>query len=479
MLVRTLPKLILLLCPLLFLGYFISRHTPTRGPAVQQLGSWLKKEKSPPASNDGEQHSLLAGSKDIIHLPIPPGPYVDVDDDGRPIVHRAVYNELNSLSTPNGDYIRIHFGGIAAYNPSIIPHPRKHDLWIIIAYQEESRKDDNGPLTELTCNAGFLNGVLTCAERPVPVPLTVHKPHCKGNMAYFNFAPGARDARVVHGPDAPYILYGSHSEHTCLGVYIQDLRTLLDDYVVESAISTLFTTPKELQRPPPLKDLEKNYFLFWDFNNKLFVHHDISPKRVFAQVEFDGSVGPDLAPKAAATDDACMARYMPVTSSEQESIHQATNSLSVTLCKRLDPACKPGPENTFIMHIFHFKSFYDWHSVYEPYVVLFQREAPFAMHAISKKPLWIQGRDTLTAMTGAIHWENRKLPPGHSEMFYVTSMSWKTHGQRYHGYIDDELFVSFGIEDTRPAVIDVLAGDLLRDMGSCAGVKPSLPTEIK
>lgn len=469
MLVRGFSKLILLICSCTILGLFLrsQRYLETQG--VQQINRLFK--KTGPASISVNE-PLIVGSKDIIHLPVPPDPKVDVDDDGKPIVSWSLYNELVSLSSSNGDFIRIHFGGVAAYNPSIIPHPRKHDLWIIIAYQEESRKDDDGPLTELTCNAGFLNGVLTCAEKPVPVPLTVHEPHCKGDLAYFNFAVGARDARVVHGPHAPYILYGAHSEHTCLGVYIQDLRTLLEDYVVESAIATLFTTPKELQRPPPVKELEKNYFLFWDLENRLYVHHDISPKRVFAVVDFDGNVGEDLAPAAAENDDACMARYMPVIGTKDESIHQATNSLSITLCKRLDPACKSGPENTFIMHIFHFKSFIDWHSVYEPYVVLFNQQAPFALHAIAKRPLWIRGRDMLTPFSGAIPWEGRQLPVGHSEMFYITSMSWKTHGQRYHGYIDDELLVAFGVEDSRPGVIDVLAGDLLRDMGYCSTVMP-------
>ncbi|KAK5452079.1 hypothetical protein LTS15_007802 [Exophiala xenobiotica] len=477
MLIRTSSRLVLLICPLLYLAWFISRRVSSQNHARRQLQHWLRQEE-PLVGDNNDGQAALAGSKDIIHLPIPPGPVAEVDDDGKPIVYGSVYNELYSLTSANGEYIKIHFGGIAAYNPNIIPHPRKHDLWIVIAYQEETRKHDNGPLTELTCNAGFLNGVLTCADKPVAVPLTVHEPHCKGDLAYFNFATGSRDARVVHGPDAPYILYGSHSQQTCLGVYMQDLRTVLADYVVESAISTLFKEPKELQRPPPVKDLEKNFFVFWDFDNKMYVHHDISPKRVFAQLEFDGNIGPDLAPGAATTDEACMARYMPVLSSDQESNHQATNSLSITLCKRADPTCKPNAENTFIMHIFHFKSFYDWHSIYEPYVVLFQQQAPFAMHAIAKKPLWIHGRDVLTEMTGAIKWEGRQLPPGHSEMFYITSMSWKAHGQRYHGYIDDVLFLAFGIEDTRPAVMDVPAGDLLRDMGSCTIVKAPAQTEI-
>ncbi|KAI1610038.1 hypothetical protein EDD36DRAFT_458211 [Exophiala viscosa] len=470
MLVRAFPKLLIVVLPLLFLGYFFSGygHSRTSGEetTLPRLSRWLQQSQSSD-SGESEQASLLADSRDIIHLPIPPPPIVDVDDDGRAVVDRSLYREVYSASSLNGEFIRIHFGGIPAYNPNIIPHPTKHDLWIIVAQEEQTHEPHHDVITELICDAGFLNGVLTCAEKPVPIPLKIHEPHCKGDMAYFNFALGSRDARVVYGPDAPYILYGSHSEMTCLGVWVQDLRVVLEDYVVESAIANLFREPAELHRPPPHKDLEKNFFLFWDHDHKLYVHHDISPRRVFAQVEMDGSVGPDLAPAAASTDEICMARYMPAFDKDHESIHQATNSLSITLCKRADPGCKPGPENTFIMHVFHFKSFYDWHGVYEPYVVLFNQQAPFALHAISKKPFWIHGRDVLSEMTGAISWENKEKPARHSEMFYITSLSWKTHGQRYHGYIDDELFISFGIEDSRPGVMDVIAGDLLQDLGMC------------
>lgn len=52
-------------------------------------------------------------------------------------------------------------------------------------------------------------------------------------------------------------------------------------------------------------------------------------------------------------------------------------------------------------------------------------------------------------------------------MFYITSMSWKSHAQKYHGYIDDVIFVAFGVEDTMAGVIDVLAGDLLQDLAFC------------
>ena len=50
----------------------------------------------------------------------------------------------------------------------------------------------------------------------------------------------------------------------------------------------------------------------------------------------------------------------------------------------------------------------------------------------------------------------------------MTSLSWNTHGQKYHGYSDDVLFIAFGIEDSKTAAIDIVAGELLMDLGLCS-----------
>jgi hypothetical protein len=396
-----------------------------------------------------------------------------IDDNYEPLPETEDCREIFSLTTSDRKFFTIYLGGDTAYNPSLIPHPTQHDLWIVIAQHEQSDKE--GSLSEelLVCTAGFFNGVLLCTGTPTVLPVTQSiQGSCEGDLAYYNFRTGPRDARMFYGPEAPYIAYGSQSTYTCLSIWLQDVRMLLQDFRLEQmTLVKLFKRASEVQRPPPVKGVEKNFFVFWDSENKAYVHHDIYPHRVFAQLSFDGSVGPDLAPAIASKDGICMAKYMPTVVSTHESIHQATNSLSVTLCRRTDPICVPSDANTFLMTIFHHKSYYDWHSVYEPYVMLFQRSAPFAIYAISQRPLWIHGRGPLNKDTHAVHYENnpdRALPEGHSEMFYITSMSWRSHDQRYHGYIDDPMFLAFGIEDSRPAAMDVLAGDLLQDLGFCA-----------
>jgi len=213
--------------------------------------------------------------------------------------------------------------------------------------------------------------------------------------------------------------------------------------------------------------------LFWDgdaknVNSSGYAHYDIYPKRAFAKIAWNGTAGPDLAPAAAANDEKCMKAYMPKVAEKLESIHQATNSLRITLCKRDDTACKPDNSNTYIFTIFQHKSYYEMHSVYEPYVMLFKQFLPFEVYAISTKPIWISGRGTPGA------WEKPNTSPigpnavaTQTQMMYITSMSWKDHGMKYHGYIDDVLFLAFGVEDADTGGIDVLAGDLLQDLGLC------------
>lgn len=415
---------------------------------------------------DTEQEQVIAseGAKE--------DPEDDEDDeDYSPLPDGTDYREIFSLSTADRKYIPIFTGGAAIYNPNIIPHPTDHDLWIIVGQHEQSGQESRYS-EQLTCTAGVMNGAMICTAEPTVLPVDPSiKGVCEGELAYFNFRPGPRDARMFLGPDAPYIVYGSQSTYTCLGIWLEDVRMLLQDYEHEKdVLPKLFTHATELQRPPPIKAIEKNFFLFWDNDGKAYVHHDIYPQRVFAQLSYDGCVGQDLALESANKDNMCLTTYMPTLAPTDESIHQASNSLSITMCRRKDPGCVPDATNTFIFTVFHHKSFHDWHGIYEPYVMLFQQTAPFAIHAISQRPLWIHGRTALSKDTHAVVYENdsnKEIPANHTEMFYVTSVSWKTHGQKYHGYLDDPLFLGFGIEDSRTGIMDILADDLFQDLGFC------------
>ncbi len=460
MLVKNFRRLAFLLTPLLFIAVLaLIYHSRYSVRLHAQSGGWPSDVVE--ATVDGHHSSFVGQDK-----PSWLAPFRKYDSSQQTISDTHI--EVFSVSTKSGKYFSIDFGAEDAINPSIIPHPTHPETWIIVAQLQRSTINNSVWFAELVCDAKFKKGKLACIKSPkiLPIAATIGD-KCVGDLSYFALNIGPHDARVFYGPSSPYVVFGSNSAYTCFGQWIQDFRMLVD-WGYEPVVGNEFRMATELQRPPPLGLIEKNWFVFWDKHGEVYAHYDIAPNRVYAKLGYDGSVGQDLAPLARYSDEKCMQRYMPKVAEQLESIHQATNSLSVTLCKRSDLTCEPNDSNTYILSIFQHKSFYSFHSVYEPYVMLFKRTSPFELHAISSKPIWIHGRGKA----------GEKRPKGpefesletwnQTEMFYVTSITWKSQGQKYHGYSDDVLFINFGIEDLKTAGIDIVAGELLKDIGLCS-----------
>ena len=360
---------------------------------------------------------------------------------------------ISSISTADGKFFKIDFGGDrVTINPNILPHPTEAGVWIVVAQLMPAEVQPES--YEIVCRASFQGPVLQCLEEPVSLPVEpTSGANCEGQAAVLNLSVGPHDARVLFGPDRPFIVFGSNSRYTCFGQFAQDFTALTSWWPPQTS-ARYFETAVELQRPEPYGHIEKNWFLFWDSAGDVYVHYDIAPKRLFAKIETDGSMSPGFTPPSSAADDACLSKFLPDVSKDEESIHQATNALRVTMCKRTDASCVPSDENTFIFTIVQHKKFYDLHSEYEPYVVVFRQSSPFAVHGVSRKPLWISGREA--------HPETHR-----TDMFFVTSINWKNVDRKYHGYLDDELFLAFGIEDRATGGIDLTAETLLSQLASC------------
>lgn len=459
MLVRGCHRLVLFVGPLLILIIIGLKFYDQKLITLPiQVGSWFNNAFSVDANGRGSKPS-----QDVLSIT------TSDDDDSRAIAE--THHEVFSVSTADKKYFLIEFGDQEAINPNIIPHPFLDETWIIVAQKQKSSVNNTVFFSELVCDAIFQNDTLGCVNTPMILPLAATSgDKCEGDLEYFALNVGPHDARVFYGPKTPYTIYGSNSVFTCFGQWMLDFR-LLVDWGFEMHNAAEFRKATELQRPLPYGPVEKNWFVFWDKDEQMYAHYDIDPKRAFAKLEYDGSVGEDLAPLAALGDEKCMAKFMPKLGPELESVHQATNSLAITLCKRSDPSCQPDDSNTYIFVIFQQKSFYSFHSVYEPRTMIFQRTAPFELYGISQKPIWIHGRGRPNERTPPNPGDGvdaAQRPRDQTEMLYITSMSWKTHGQKYHGHIDDVLFVAFGIEDSKTAGMDVVAGDLLTDLGLCS-----------
>ena len=462
MLVKGCGRLGLLLCPLIIIVFVAFNSFKGRWESLPSLASrgWTLQSSQQPLSKT----TTSSHSDDALTIP-------------------STHREISSASSSTKQWFPISFSPFSGMNPNIIPHPTLSSTWIIVAQQQRSDVNNTIWFAELTCNAQFNDeGTLECVKPPTILPISATEgDQCTGDLYYFSYNIGPHDARVFYGPNIPYTMFGSQSQNTCFGQWLQDLRMLVD-WGREDFVAGHFRRATDMQRPDSYGTVEKNWFVFWDIDGKMYAHYDVSPRRVFAVLEDNGSVGRNLAPQASADGDKeCLARYMPTFDETKEvgrsSIHQATNSLSVTMCKRKDNGCVPNVDNTFIFTIFQQKHFYDLHAVYEPYLMVYQQRPPFAVHAISKRPIWIHGRGRYTPPR-EVYEEgeseyNRDIAAkrddslAQTEMFYVTSISWKSQGMKYHGFLDDRLFVAFGIEDESAAAIEVLAGDLLSDLGLC------------
>jgi hypothetical protein len=383
----------------------------------------------------------------------------------------STHNELVSVSQKDGQYWPIDFLGAGIINPNIIPHPNKTDVWIVVAQRIEP--EDVAYIgqweVEVTCEATFRKGTFRCIKTPEILPISAtYGGKCEGDISILNMNIGPHDARVFYGPKNPYIVYGSNSQFTCFGQWMQDFRALISWPVLMwvAGADTDYLVGKELQRPH-FGPVEKNWFVFWDAAGDMYLHHDIAPKRSFVKVEKNGAIGGDLWPLVASNDEKCMAAYMPVPGKDED-LHQATNSLGIVLCLRADTECN-AEASTYIMHIYQHKFWHGFHGVYEPYIMLFDRTAPFGIHALTKRPLWIRGRGGPgRGKIPQFYNEEMRKSWDQSEMVYVTSMNWRDLGRNYVGYLDDVLMLGFGIEDQRSAMIDVKASDLLKDLGLCS-----------
>lgn len=420
----------------------------------------------PDLSRSLSPESVVPQADDTLEIPAPPlisapsskGLFPQVGD----LLH-STHNEILSVSTADRKYFLIEFGVQGeALNPSIIPHPLSNDKWMIVAQKSNNRLAYQVSHTGLVCNATFRpDGALECDTDPVILPLvaaTSPGEPCTTSLA-FNIGP------VFYGPLSPYLLYGRNSQSTCVGQWIVDFRTLVDWWDTASlAENEIFLAPTELQRQPSsygnTQTERKNWFLFWDANGEPYVHYGFFPRRSFAKINVVGDAGTtddvdltSISGSELADDSKCLLK--PDRESEFM-IHQATNSLSITLCQRSEPSCEPDDSNTFILVIFNKELVHTTgsYSTYEPYTMLFRRVSPFQIHGVSRKPLWIHGRDI--------------ADDGRREMMYATALSWKNHSLKYHGYYDDVIFLAFEIDGARMGGIDVLASDLLRDMDLCA-----------
>ncbi|KAF5656755.1 hypothetical protein FHETE_10804 [Fusarium heterosporum] len=138
---------------------------------------------------------------------------------------------------------------------------------------------------------------------------------------------------------------------------------------------------------------------------------------------------------------------------DNKHVHQSTPMLSVTLCNR--GTCEPDEENTVMVGMVQRRldpplSPVTW---YDRRIAVYEATAPYRMISVSKKLTYHGESDGRYVWTGSMSYYTNQtvFPPSN------------------HGFLNDEVWLGFGIKDSAAGWLDIRARDLVADHYLCQG----------
>ncbi|KAF9774229.1 hypothetical protein IL306_007799 [Fusarium sp. DS 682] len=134
-------------------------------------------------------------------------------------------------------------------------------------------------------------------------------------------------------------------------------------------------------------------------------------------------------------------------------VHQSSPMLSLTMCNR--GACEPDEQNTVLMGIVQRRQDFPGASFtwYDRRIAVYESAAPYRMISVGKKLTYHGESDLSYSWTGSMSYytNQTQFPPSN------------------HGYLDDEVWLGFGVKDAAAGWLDVRAKDLIADHYMCQG----------
>ncbi|KAG9662460.1 hypothetical protein KCU64_g1942, partial [Aureobasidium melanogenum] len=408
-----------------------------------------------------------------------------------PVEATAVYNfnEKNDLiiksrSNPSGDANRIDSMGLSErlFNPAILELPTgsKHNFLIIarmahipdtingkqysrgreLAFFANLEHDDKG--APIIRRSGEWNRTILEGEG-YPGP----EHHCESEDAMDKYI-GPEDAKLYWMHSGAPILVFTHQvpyEGECQGMFMIDARAAVPELITafDSHASSLpdieFTKPRQVRRPrQEVKETSWSYRFEREKNWVPFQHTPLAddsdttnPNDFFFHVQAESTriyrFVPDQKYVAGVTEPP--APQTCLKDNVAEGLHQGTPLLSLTLCKRGE--CAPDKHNTILLGLVQRRqvSPYTW---YDSRIVTWNATEPFAFRSVSKRVIY-QGTQEhqYNWNCGLIyHWNSTAVPQNRS-----------------HGYLDDEMWVTYGVTDREAGWVDVMPEDLLKDHTMC------------
>ncbi|KAM0214239.1 hypothetical protein ACHAQI_003863 [Fusarium lateritium] len=302
--------------------------------------------------------------------------------------------------------------------------------------------------------------------------------HCKRQPDMDKYI-GPEDMKLFWRKNGTPMLIFTHQvndENLCEGMYIVDARAAVPELVKQMGKHAKelppieFNEPILLRRNPPEGEeedaryqREKNWapvyspfsadddeMMFMVEPSQLYRFNSTEEPVMDMEAEHESAVDEPFPPDNEAKtwhsgEKTCMNDVMLT----DKRVHQSTPMLSLTLCNR--GACEPMENNTIIMGMVQMR--YDppqyTNTWYDHRIVVYSPVAPFHMMSISKKLTY----------------------HGETNSKYIWTGSMVYHGdqpkQRSHGFLDDEIWLSFGIGDSSPGWLDIKAEELVLDHYFC------------
>lgn len=389
------------------------------------------------------------------------------------------YQILTSIREPMGFYnaFNVENTGLKIINPTLLelPHGGRHDF-LVIARMPPISKEISGIKYEVSRQvAMFANVTYDEAQRPV---LTAGKwfrllvedyagpEHDCKHQPDVNKYIGPEDMKLFWTREgAPLLIFTMqvNDSNRCQGMSLVDARASVPELATAIGDHAWQMPPIQFKQPTGLRrqasaEREKNWAPFQSpfskDNDEPFLM--VEPGRVFRWtttsepvehiiVESEPAVEAPYSLRA--TEKTCVQDIMMT-----DNVHQSTPILALTLCDR--GKCKPHDNNTVLIGMVHRR-----HDIpiypftrYERRTVVYAATPPYKMMSVSKKLIY-HGE-----MNGGFIWTG--------SMVYVLNSTGVLH-DRSHGFLDDEIWLSFGVDDSAPGWLDIEARDLVRDHYLC------------
>ncbi|KAF4977607.1 hypothetical protein FZEAL_5891 [Fusarium zealandicum] len=419
-------------------------------------------------------------------------------DDFRVLM--STRNNLGFYNTINADDT-----GEKIMNPTLLELPKgsKHDF-LVIARAPHVDKVINGRKYRLARQiATFVDLSSTKFGRPelkagewhsfiLEEDFTGPQHHCKRQPDMDKYI-GPEDMKLFWTRLGAPILIFVHQvddENLCQGMFLIDARAAIPELVgalgsyAKKMPPINITEPILLHREPPNGEeehpryqREKNWaptqsifsadeeeLLFMVEPGQLFrFRSEDKPVALVTEAETESAVQEPFPPSMPEIEtwhsdaNTCMHDVM----LDNQHVHQSTPMLSVTLCNRGE--CEPSKNNTVMIGMVQQRydpPGYSW-TWYDHRIAVYSAAAPFNMMSVSKKLTYHGEADG----KGHYTWTG-------SMIYYVNGRGDDDLPQnRSHGYLDDEIWLSFGIGDSAPGWLDIKAKELVTDHYMCQGAQ--------